>query len=562
MKNHAKLVLAPALLAGLFYGEFPPEARAEYVTDPAVESVVRGDQTYAFPAGYIRLNQPLDGVVNQVTGDNQVTGNRMISGGTHWFYLRMNASDDLKLGSLYTVYRRVHKAYHPVTRQYLGELIHQLGIVKIVQIEGPLAAAKLVASFNPIGPGDHLARFTPPETESSAGQTVAMSGSDMEGIVVDFLANRTLVGQRQVVYLDRGRNDGVKAGDVMQLYRTGGGLPRRMLGEVKVLAVEDRTATALVTKVVAPVLIGDRVSMKSSAMAQGAASADVDVLPMTEKEQVRRLAQRIDDLAKESQGHASVRTDDAGKAVVLSLDDLVDHLYFESGEAIVKAEGQSLLKEIGALLKDLPDKQIRVEGHADAQEIGPTLKSRFPSNWELSKARAAGIARYLVQEAGIDPDRVSTVGYGASKPVATNTTEDGRQKNRRVEIVFPTEDQSKAVAPKPAETTPSETPAASYTDQSLPTKPTANSNGTTLSTVATPSLTDGASAPTGYGAGSDPASAPTAGPDSAGPSDGAGAGAAGPSSQTDVPPSDSPLGDAKTSSLPAAPDAPADRGAF
>ena len=77
-----------------------------------------------------------------------------------------------------------------------------------------------------------------------------------------------------------------------------------------------------------------------------------------------------------------------------------------------------------------------MEGHADNVEIGPSLKSRYPSNWELSKARASGVVRYLVEKGGLDSARLSSVGYGDSRPTATNAIEEGRTKNRRVEILF------------------------------------------------------------------------------------------------------------------------------
>lgn len=224
MKNLTKLAFRTAMVLGLTVPGLAPDLHAGYITDPIVESVVRGDQTYAFPAGAIRTDQPLDGVVNQITGDNQVTGNRMISGGTHSIYLRLDLDQEATVGSLYTVYRRTHKVYHPATRQYLGELIQRLGVVKLTEVEGRLAVGKLVASFNSIGPGDHLVRFTPPE-EAEVAQPVSRPAPDAQGMVVDFVAYRTLTGQRQVVYIDRGRNDGFRTGDRLQLFRVGGDCP-------------------------------------------------------------------------------------------------------------------------------------------------------------------------------------------------------------------------------------------------------------------------------------------------------------------------------------------------
>lgn len=92
---------------------------------------------------------------------------------------------------------------------------------------------------------------------------------------------------------------------------------------------------------------------------------------------------------------------------------------------------------------------IRVEGHADNVEIGPTLKSRYPSNWELSKARASGVLRYLVEKGGLDSARLASVGYGDGRPAATNATEEGRTSNRRVEVLLYAPASTEANSPQP-----------------------------------------------------------------------------------------------------------------
>jgi chemotaxis protein MotB len=112
-------------------------------------------------------------------------------------------------------------------------------------------------------------------------------------------------------------------------------------------------------------------------------------------------------------------------------------LRFESGEATIKSEGYQVLDELIAYLKTAAgDRLIRVEGHADNMEIGPSLKSLYQTNWDLSKARAGGVLRYLTEKGGIDSAKLSSVGYGDTKPMTSNTTEMGRQKNRRVDIVL------------------------------------------------------------------------------------------------------------------------------
>jgi chemotaxis protein MotB len=135
---------------------------------------------------------------------------------------------------------------------------------------------------------------------------------------------------------------------------------------------------------------------------------------------------------------------------------LTKQLRFESGEATIKPEGYQVLDELIAYLKTTAgDRLIRVEGHADNMEIGPSLKSLYQTNWDLSKARARGVLRYLTEKSGIDSAKLSSVGYGDTKPLTSNATEAGRQKNRRVDIVLyspeSTREQSEPAA-KPTET--------------------------------------------------------------------------------------------------------------
>ncbi|MGZ6078405.1 MAG: OmpA/MotB family protein, partial [Myxococcaceae bacterium] len=78
--------------------------------------------------------------------------------------------------------------------------------------------------------------------------------------------------------------------------------------------------------------------------------------------------------------------------------------------------------------------QIDVQGYTDDVPIGPELKSRFPSNWELSTARATDVVRYLASK-GVDKNLMSATGFGDTHPIASNSTAEGRQKNRRIEIV-------------------------------------------------------------------------------------------------------------------------------
>jgi chemotaxis protein MotB len=132
---------------------------------------------------------------------------------------------------------------------------------------------------------------------------------------------------------------------------------------------------------------------------------------------------------------------DASGQSRLNLGDLAKFLHYDSGDAAIKVENYKLLDQLIEYLRTSGDlRMIRIEGHTDNVEIGPSLKSRYPSNWELSKVRANGVLRYLVEKGGVAPERVSAVGLGDTKPTAMNTAEDGRTKNRRVEILLYTQE--------------------------------------------------------------------------------------------------------------------------
>jgi chemotaxis protein MotB len=111
---------------------------------------------------------------------------------------------------------------------------------------------------------------------------------------------------------------------------------------------------------------------------------------------------------------------------------LTDSLLFSSGSAALESQGQPLLTEIAALLNVDHVHPIAVEGNTDNV---PITGGAFPSNWELSTARASSVVRFLIAR-GVDSQRLSAVGYAEQHPIATNSTPAGRALNRRVEIVL------------------------------------------------------------------------------------------------------------------------------
>lgn len=114
---------------------------------------------------------------------------------------------------------------------------------------------------------------------------------------------------------------------------------------------------------------------------------------------------------------------------------VVESALFKSGQAEMQPEARALLDKIAAEIGDLPN-QIRVEGHTDSLPIN---SFRFPSNWELSAARATAVVRYFVESHGFSATRISALGFGEYRPLVPNDTPENRARNRRVDIVILTD---------------------------------------------------------------------------------------------------------------------------
>ena len=112
-----------------------------------------------------------------------------------------------------------------------------------------------------------------------------------------------------------------------------------------------------------------------------------------------------------------------------------DFLLFDFGRAEINPGGLTFLSRLADLIQKVPY-PVRVEGHTDNV---PIRTARFPSNWELSIARAVSVVKYFAESGKINPQRLSAVGYGETRPVVANDTATNRARNRRVEIVLVTE---------------------------------------------------------------------------------------------------------------------------
>jgi chemotaxis protein MotB len=126
--------------------------------------------------------------------------------------------------------------------------------------------------------------------------------------------------------------------------------------------------------------------------------------------------------------------------------DLVDKILFDSGEAVISKRGEGVLSRVGAVLATMDDKQIQVSGHTDSNPISEKLATQFPTNWELSVARAVNVVRFLEEKASVPAKNLIATGYGQHHPIASNKSAAGRARNRRIEILLTPSLAPKAIA--------------------------------------------------------------------------------------------------------------------
>jgi chemotaxis protein MotB len=161
----------------------------------------------------------------------------------------------------------------------------------------------------------------------------------------------------------------------------------------------------------------------------------IALLKKSKEAEVKTVSKTYEELLAEMKGEIEqgqiAITELQGKLTV----DVVDRILFDSGQAEVKPEGLAVLKRVVEILMTVTDRLIRIEGHTDNIPIAGTLAKRYPTNWELSAARALNVTRYLEKE-GIDPAVLSAAAFGEYRPVAENDTPAGRAKNRRIAIIL------------------------------------------------------------------------------------------------------------------------------
>ena len=159
-------------------------------------------------------------------------------------------------------------------------------------------------------------------------------------------------------------------------------------------------------------------------------------LSAEKEKEVAHLKETYENLMKEMKEEIDKGEIKITQAVDKLSVNLVEKILFDSGKAEVKPGGLKILNRVGTILKGVTDKQVRIEGHTDNVKIGTRIKEKYPTNWELSTARATNVVRYLQDNIGIDPELLFAAGYSEYRPVASNETTEGRAQNRRMEIVL------------------------------------------------------------------------------------------------------------------------------
>jgi chemotaxis protein MotB len=167
------------------------------------------------------------------------------------------------------------------------------------------------------------------------------------------------------------------------------------------------------------------------AMAQAAAlAAQQDSLRATQQQTVTKYDEVVKQLSSEVQSGNLQITQYKNMLTV----DVAEKLFFASGSASLKKSGQDVLHKVADAISGYPDKIIRVVGHTDSLALAKN--ARFASNWELSVMRATNVVHFLQDQCHIAPERLIAAGRGPYQPVADNSTPEGRQKNRRIEIML------------------------------------------------------------------------------------------------------------------------------
>jgi chemotaxis protein MotB len=169
------------------------------------------------------------------------------------------------------------------------------------------------------------------------------------------------------------------------------------------------------------------------------------------KEENKTLVSIVNDLKRSMESADTLDKEEKTSYLVQDIKDMVEGIevelereeisitlpckkMFPPGSVELSGEGQETLLRIANILKEMPERQIQIEGHTDNVAIAGSLKEEYPTNWDLSAKRAVNVVKFLISKMDIEPSRLAAVAFGEYRPIADNDTEEGRNKNRRIVI--------------------------------------------------------------------------------------------------------------------------------
>lgn len=288
---------------------------------------------------------------------------------------------------------------------------------------------------------------------------------DMKGLLAasekkaNDLADRLAVAEGKVRLAEQSRADAERsAADDLRMARE---VERRrsmqvieherdMLREKAALGrkIEEATAAELAARMAAKKLAAEKAELERQIEAAKASDGDTSQLSK-EKAAVERKIEEAQAMAGDTsrltrqQAALQRRLGETGggRDVEVAQGDgrlrvtVASRILFESGKDHLRAEGMGVLRTLAQSVAQ-DDREIHVVGHTDNRQIRTKYQDRYPTNWDLAAARATTAARYLIDSCKISADRIVIHSHGATRPIASNDTEEGRAKNRRIEIIF------------------------------------------------------------------------------------------------------------------------------
>ena len=383
-------VLIIVLGAGLI-GEAGSLAFAQSMPSTSATKL-HGDQAIVFQGGYIQsAPEPIAATALAARGTKTLFSYGDIS------FLKIKPTVDVKVGDQLTIFRPVKQVYHPLTRQYMGQIIRILGVVEITrESDEGVAEARVVESFDALTKGDLLKMFEVPAPVPAQQVT----SDPLTGVIVDFKEQRQIIATLDVLYIDKGELDGVALGDrfsVVRLGRRQSATVRTLdltVGEVKVVGLQAHTATAYVVQSTEGIERGDIVNRLPGPPAPTEVAKAVPTAPTP-----------------------------VAKSLLKEFEDV----YFEFDKWDLTEQTKKALTAQAEILKQNRTATLAIEGYADE-------RGSREYNLALGEKRAQGVRRFLA-ELGVS-NTVKVISYGKDRPVCTEPSEACHAKNRRTHLAL------------------------------------------------------------------------------------------------------------------------------